>query len=238
MELVLCEVADGEFGLKSLSPFCEKAHRALYFHGLEYSRRHGGRPSHHKQYNPAGQVPVLLVDGTPVPDSTAILIKLEELSEKTLLPADAATRSEAWMWEEFADSVIAQYIPPARWLDDRHWPLNKHSYSEGVPKPFKSFVENLVRKKVGEAYARRDVLKQGMDAAWAEFERHLDNLEDRAPATGFWMGDALSVADIGLFSCIQQLRIPTTPWHRDRINEHPVLVDWLDRVDAATSDTH
>ncbi|MDP6436495.1 MAG: glutathione S-transferase family protein [Gammaproteobacteria bacterium] len=238
MELILCEVADGEYGLRSLSPFCEKAHRALYFHGLEYTRKHGGRPSHHKQYNPSGQVPVLLIDGQPVPDSTAILIKLEELSDKTLLPATPAECGEAWAWEEFGDSVIGQYIPVARWLDERHWPLNKHYYSAGAPKLLKGFIENLVRKNVGKAYAKRDVLKQGMDAAWKEFERHLDNLEARAPATGFWMGDALTVADIGLFSCIQELRIPTTPWHRDRINEHATLAGWLDRVDAATADKY
>jgi glutathione S-transferase len=234
MKLELCELGDADYGLLSFSPFCEKAHRALLFHQLPYTRRHAKRPGEHKTLNPSGQVPVLLVDAEVVVDSTAIMLRLEDLSSHSLLPTDTRLRAEAWLLEDFADSVMAQYIPVARWLDDRHWLLNKHMYSEGVPKPLRSFVENLVRNRVAKAYAKRDVLKQGIDAAWSEFQRQLDNLEARAPASDFWLGGALTVGDISLFAALQELRIPLTPWHRDQIEQRQALTDWLNRVDRST----
>src|SRR3954468_18330191 len=76
-ELVLCELADtGIAGVESFSPFCLKAHRALKVAGLPYTRRHGFGPRAFRQYNPTGQVPVLLVDGEPVADSTEILRRI------------------------------------------------------------------------------------------------------------------------------------------------------------------
>jgi glutathione S-transferase len=237
MKLELCELGDGDYGLQSFSPFCEKIHRALRFHRLPYTRKYAGRPSEHKALNPSGQVPVLLINGQPLADSTAILLRLEELSTRTLLPADPQLRADAWMLEDFADSVMAQYIPVARWLDERHWPLNRHVYSEGVPKPLKRFVENMVRGRVAKAYAKRDVMKQGIDTAWVEFQRQLDNLNKRAPAREFWLGEMLSVGDIGLFAALQELRIPLTPWHMEEINKRRTLAAWLDRVAAATVDS-
>jgi len=234
MKLELCELGDADYGLLSFSPFCEKVHRALQFYQLPYTRRHANRPGEHTALNPAGQVPVLLIDTEVVADSTAIVLRLEGLSPHSLLPMDARLRAEAWLLEDFADSVMAQYIPVARWLDERHWPLNKHVYSEGVPKPLRSFVENLVRNRVAKAYAKRDVLKQGIDAAWCEFQRQLDNLDARAPANNFWLGETLTVGDISLFAALQELRIPLTPWHRDQIEQRQTLADWLDRVDTST----
>jgi glutathione S-transferase len=69
--LTLCELSDaGPWGLESFSPFCLKAHRALRLAGLRYERRHGAQPASHRAMNPLAQVPVLLVDGRPVADST------------------------------------------------------------------------------------------------------------------------------------------------------------------------
>ena len=80
-KLVLCELADAsEYGVESWSPFCLKAHRALRAAGLSYTRRHGRMPGEFVKENPLGQVPVLLVDGEPVADSTRILRRIEEIA--------------------------------------------------------------------------------------------------------------------------------------------------------------
>ena len=92
MELILCEVGDPEVpGLESLSPFCIKVHRALRHLGMPYERRHGRGPGDFSDLNPVGQVPVLIVDGEPVSDSTTILQRI-----------GVAGPAEAWLWEEFA----------------------------------------------------------------------------------------------------------------------------------------
>ena len=95
IRLELCELGPDAHGLESISPFCLKVHRALKFHGLSYRRRHAMRPSEHKHLSRTGQVPVLIIDGKPVGDSTAIIEALEDLSSKSLVPADLQQRTEA-----------------------------------------------------------------------------------------------------------------------------------------------
>jgi glutathione S-transferase len=82
--LTLCELTDpGLPGMESYSPFCLKTHRALRFARLAYERRFGHAPAQFKRWNPTGQVPVLLVDGEPVSDSTRILQRIDALTARS-----------------------------------------------------------------------------------------------------------------------------------------------------------
>src|SRR5580658_4268222 len=99
--LVLCELADASaHGLESFSPFCLKAHRALRAAGLPYERRHGQQPRSFLKENPLGQVPILLVDGEPVADSTRIVRRIERIAGR-LGGEDgemnAKEEAEAWL---------------------------------------------------------------------------------------------------------------------------------------------
>src|SRR4051812_19056252 len=108
-ELVLCELGEtGIAGVESFSPFCLKAHRALKAAGLPYTRRHGSRPAAFRNYNRAEQVPVLLVDGEPVADSTEILRRIVALR-----PGALAAEPEAWLWEELADTALYGFVVAA-----------------------------------------------------------------------------------------------------------------------------
>ncbi|HEX9102828.1 MAG TPA: glutathione S-transferase N-terminal domain-containing protein, partial [Polyangia bacterium] len=128
-QLVLCELADtGLPGFESFSPFCLKTHRALAIARLPYTRRHGARPDPFRRYNPARQVPVLLVDGEPVADSTEILRRIVALR-----PGALAADPEAWLWEELADTALYGFVVASRWADDRNWPLTRAAYFAGMP---------------------------------------------------------------------------------------------------------
>ena len=120
--LVLCELTDPAVdGLESYSPFCLKVHRALRAAGLSYERRHEANPGAFRALNPTGQVPVLLVDGEPVFDSTRILARIETLAIVPLSrSSDVAARAEAWLWEELADTSLNGFLVAARWADDRN----------------------------------------------------------------------------------------------------------------------
>ena len=72
--LILCELSKSTLtGIETYSPFCLKVHRALRHAGLTYNSRHEDQPSAYAALNPRKQVPVLLVDGVPVFDSSEIL---------------------------------------------------------------------------------------------------------------------------------------------------------------------
>jgi glutathione S-transferase len=229
-ELVLCELADtGIAGVESFSPFCLKAHRALRAAGLPYTRRHGFGPRAFRKYNATGQVPVLLVDGEAVADSTEILRRI-----LALRPGALAADGDAWLWEEFADTAINGFVVAARWADDANWPVTRDAYFAKMPSVIRAIVPGRLRKHVVANLVARDVWRAGADRCWARFEALLDQLDARAPERGWWCGRALSVADVALFGQLHSLRTPLTASQRAALARRTRLSAWLDRVHEET----
>jgi glutathione S-transferase len=233
--LVLCELADASAdGIESYSPFCLKAHRALRAAGLPYERRHGRMPREFVRENPRGQVPVLLVDGEPVADSTQILHRIEALAGPLGGETDPRTRAEAWLWEELADTSLNGFLVAARWADDRNWPAVRQAYFGQAPWFVRALIAPRIRETVVKVLVARDVWRAGAEACWDRFLTTLGDLEARAPQSGFWMGERLTVADVALFGQLQSFRTPLTQWQSHAIGQKGALRGWLDRVDAAT----
>ena len=234
--LTLCEIADASaFGVESFSPYCLKAHRALKLAGLPYVRRHGARPDAHRALNFTGQVPVLLVGERAVADSTEILREVARLAPGVLdRGLDARARAEASLWEELADTSLNGFLVAARWADDDNWPLVRGAYFAAMPAPVRAVVPSLLRRGVVKNLVARDVWRAGPDACWRRYEALLDALDARAPADGFWMGPAVTSADVALFAQLHGLRNRYTARQGAMIAARPRLTAWLDRVDAAT----
>ncbi len=229
-ELVLCELGDtGLAEFESFSPFCLKAHRALKAAGLVYRRRHGAQPASFAWHNPARQVPVLLVDGNPVADSTEILRWI-----LALRPGALAAVAEAWLWEELADTALYGFVVAARWADDRNWPRTRAAYFAKMPSLLRAFVPDRIRKRVLTNLHARDVWRAGAERCWARLEALLDQLDARAPERGWWCGGSLSVADVALFAQLHSLRTPLTPPQAAAVAQRKRLSAWLDRVHEET----
>ncbi len=227
--LVLCEVADASAtaGIESFSPFCLKVHRALRLAGLPYERRHGARPDSWRAHNPTGQVPVLLVDGRPVRDSTEILRWL--VAEGRL-----AATPESWLWEELADTSLNGFVVASRWADADNWPRTKESFFGSMPAPLKLLIPGLIRRGVLRSLVARDVWRAGPEACWARLDALLDALDARAPAAGTgWVGP-WTVADVALFGQLRSLDTPLTPRQAEALRARRNLSAWIDGVDAAT----
>ena len=234
MNLQLCEFGPDVMGLDSLSPFCFKVLRALKFHGLPFTRLHSSRPGAFKKYNETGQVPVLLVDGEATPDSTMILKVLETLSARSLLPESQELQAEAWLCEEFADTVLFPFTLAARWADDDNWPVcRKYTFGD-LPPLLNRLVPYLARRGLQQRLSGEEIFRHGPEACWQLFNDHLGHLNTRSPAAGFWLGDELTVADISLFAQLQSFRTIMTKAQMEYINNHTRLAAWLDRVEEAT----
>jgi glutathione S-transferase len=235
--LELCELADASaFGLSSLSPFCLKVHCALHVAGLPYARRHGKMPSAHRAVNPAAQVPVLLVDGAPIADSTRILAWIDERTQAFSRGLSATARGEAWLWEDYADTALNAFLVAARWADDRNWSLVREAYFGAAPLPVRVLVAPLVRRSVVRGLAR-DVWRTGPAACWERFGETLDRLDARAPVEGGWVGGGTSVADVAIFAQLHELRTRLTGPQAAAIAERRTLSAYLDRVGALAGGT-
>ena len=234
-DLVLCELQDtGLPELESWSPFCLKVHRALRAAGLRYRRRTAARPDAWRHLNPTGQVPVLLVDGDAVCDSTRILARIEGLGGRSLLPSDPIARAESLLWEELADTALNGFLVAARWADADNWPRTREAYFAAMPRPVRAIVPAILRRRVVRTLVARDVWRRGATDCWSRFETLLDALEARAPAQGFWVGPRVGVADVALFAQLHGLRSALTEAQGRAVGSRTRLAAWLDRVDQST----
>ena len=235
--LVLCELGKTDIpGLESYSPFCLKVHRALALAKLTYASRHASNPAAYAKLNPAKQVPVLLVDGEPIADSSRIVAKLAELAPGALERGlDVRAHGEAFLWEEFADTVLSGFVVAARWADDDNWAAVSRAYFEGMPWPVRKLVVPRLRARVVGTLRARDVTTHGMAECWARFERTLDALEARAPSReSFWLGTDPTFADVSLFAQLRSLATPLTPRQKASIEARARLSAYVARVDSAT----
>lgn len=232
--LILCEVAETQIdGLESFSPFCLKVHRALKVLGLPYERRLSNNPAAHKKHNPTGQVPVLLMGEEAIPDSSAILRRLESLRPGLLsLDEDRALQGEMWLWEEFADTVLSSYLVAARWADETNWPISCQTFFSAMPGPMRLIVPPVIRRGVVKRLIARDVWRAGPAACWKNFELILDDLDARVATRRYWVGSRLSFADLAIFAQLHSLRTPLTVAQWELVKARKSLSAYLDRIDA------
>lgn len=233
--LVLCELPAANLPrLESHSSECLKAHRALQLCGFPYERLHGARPDAFKHLNPAGQVPVLLIEGKPLADSTSIVSRIDALADGVLTAGlSNRERAEAYLWEEMADTVLTGFVEAARWLDEDNWPRVRAAFFGHLPFVLRVVLPFLVRRRVRKALYARDFIRPNLAACWQRFEETLDRLELRAPARGFWLGDRPSRADVAIFAPLWALRTELTPHQARSLAARRNLSRWLLRVDAA-----
>jgi glutathione S-transferase len=93
-----------------LSPFTRKTRVALAEKGLAYEHdpmAPFGVSAEYKRKHPLGKIPLLEVDGRPLPDSSAICAYLEKLQPTpALYPSEPFEYARAIWFEELADSAV------------------------------------------------------------------------------------------------------------------------------------
>jgi glutathione S-transferase len=99
-----------------LSPFVRKTRVALAEKGLAYEHDPMvpfGLSAEYKKKHPLARIPLLEVDGRPIPDSSAICAYLEKLQpQPALYPSDPFDYARAIWFEEFADGGLVNVSTP------------------------------------------------------------------------------------------------------------------------------
>jgi len=169
------------------SPWAERVRWALNYKGVPYEKQNyqpGVDEEAVKKLTGQAQVPVLLVNGTVIPDSTAILNWLEEYKpQPALIPAADKDRAQVMMWEELMDGVLG---PQARMLIIGHFLRSsepelqqggryfaqKYQYSSYAEEHAKVTIERILtilkhaldgcQYLVGDVFTRADVTAASM----------------------------------------------------------------------------
>jgi len=183
------------------SHFNEKVRWALDWKGIAHVRR-SLLPGFHvpRVLWMTGQrsLPVLVLDGETIHDSTCIIERLEDVRpEPALYPADAADRRRALALEDFFDEQVGPHVRRALF----HELLPETEFAAAA---FTVGCGPHTRRLYRALFpALRVVLKADMriDAAGAARSREkvlaaLDRLEAELQPSGYLVGDRFSVADL------------------------------------------
>jgi glutathione S-transferase len=99
-----------------LSPFVRKVRAALAEKGLAYEHDPMvpfGVPAEYRKKHPLGKVPLLEVDGRPLPDSSVICFYLERIQpQPALYPSEPFEQARALWLEEFSDAALMPAVGP------------------------------------------------------------------------------------------------------------------------------
>jgi glutathione S-transferase len=163
-----------------LSPFVRKVLLALDIKGIPYENIPvfpGDSSPAFRAMSPLGKIPVLQHDDFTTPDSSVICRYLERVfPEKPIYPDDPKLEARALWVEEYADTKAIENC--AGLFQQRFL----------FPKMMKTPTDQAVVD---------NILTHGMPPV-------LDYLESIAPESGYFVGGALSIADIAVTTCFLQ----------------------------------
>jgi glutathione S-transferase len=163
-----------------LSPFVRKVLLTLEIKGIDYENivvLPGDSTPQFRAMSPLGKIPVLQHDDFCVADTSVICRYLERVSPTpSIYPADPKLEARASWVEEYADTKV---IENCGGLFQQRFLFPK-----------------MMGKATDEAIVD-DILTHGMPPM-------LDYLDSIAPESGYFVGGALSIADISVVTCFLQ----------------------------------
>lgn len=196
-----------------VSPFVRKLLGFLGEKGIEFEVKGvgiGDPDPGFRAASPLGKMPAIDDDGYLLADSSAIIHYVEaKYPEPALIPADPELRGRTIWWDEFGDTVFA--------------------VCSG-----KMFFNRIVAPKF---LGREGDLAAAAAAEAEELPKLLDYLESAIPASGFLVGDRLTLADIAVASplmnfrhcgaCVDAATHPKVAAWSEAILSRPSMAPWI-----------
>ena len=175
----------------TVSPFVRKVLAFAAEAGVEVEHRTIGLNSDDPEFvraSPFRKIPALLDGDFPLADSSAIAHYLDALRpEAGLIPSEARARGRTVWWDEWADTIL---------------------FGCGA----KMFFNRVVAPRF---LGREGDLDVADKAEQEELPPLLDYLEREIPASGFLVGDRLTLADIAVaspFANLDYMAVDVTRW--------------------------
>jgi glutathione S-transferase len=218
----------------TLSPPCGKVQMALRFKGLGYEILNLSGPWQAKRYNPRKRVPVLLIDGAPIVDSTDILTELDQrYPEPRLAPRVPRDAMWAKILEDWADEVLYFYCVYLRWcVPENVARMRRHGFA-ALPAMTRWLIAPIAIRIVQSRARKQGVGVKDEATVRRELDECLTTIEEML-AIGPWLaGPDPSRADLAVCALLDQLGVDQlTPDVARAIESRPVLRAWADRVHA------
>jgi glutathione S-transferase len=220
------------------TPFAIKVARVLQYKRLPFRVEEVGwleRSERLPALSQSGKLPIVEYDGRRIEDSTTIAHFLEERHpEPRLVPADAYARARMHVMEDWSDEALYfQGLYANLRLGGR---TTISFLIDRLPDDVANHFEAMLVAYLDQMLHHQGVGRYPPDKVTADLARSLDALEAIVARDGFAAGPALTLADVALFAQIERyFASGTHPGLEREIDSRRALVDWFQRVDAATA---
>ena len=202
--------------------------RALALKGLSFELREPETPDDYRRWSPeTGLLPLIDFDGERVPDSTAILLRLDELyPEPPLLSPEPRTRAAQLNLEHWVDESFFFY-----WL---RWQRLQEERPDlpPPPPPTPRGVRGWLRRR--RAKETNDKPSEGLRIQQA-IGKHLVDLDRMLAERPFFYANRLSMADLAVYAMLRSLASDSIPGGATQLRSRPRLLAFMERVAKATS---
>ena len=218
------------------TPFTEKVRRALLYKGLDFELVEPTTAEDYKRWSPkTGQLPVLDLHGEHVPDSTDILLRLDQVyPEPALLSLDPTVAAQQRQLEEWADESFLWYFMKYR----------RQSMGEDVAAPPPLAGEDAAppTARKGSSGLRRFAAWLRAGGTWErphtallrELALRLDDLANFLGTRPFYYAEQLSMADLAVYSMLVYLREDRIPGASLLLAARPTLIALLERIERVS----
>jgi glutathione S-transferase len=214
------------------SPFTEKIVLGLGLKKLEFTLIEPERFEDYRRFSPTtGKLPAIDIDGERIPDSTAILLRLDELyPEPPLVSEDPR--------------VAEKQLALVHWVDETFlWYWDRWVRRPGHPAPEGPFVmlagESLAEaERRGQAEAPRDPHAERSAETRRLVEELSHRVADLARLLGprpFFYADRVGIADLAAYAMLKSLAEDSVTGTRRHLERQPTLLAFLRRVEQETS---
>jgi glutathione S-transferase len=213
-------------------PFTEKVRLALRYKGLDFELTEPSGPEDYRRWNPeTGLLPVLDLDGEMIPDSTAILFRLEEeFPDPPLLSPDLRISGQQRQLEDWADENLLFFFN--RWVHVRDASGNDGLTDDGAPR--KIWVQ--LGRRIGAWLRAGGTWERPETGVLRSISDRLDDLLRFLGTRPFFYSDRVSMADLGVYAMLHSLDAGMIPGSQQIVMSRPPLVEFMRRVEAATGD--
>jgi glutathione S-transferase len=214
-------------------PFTEKVRRALLYKGLEFDLMEPSSPEDYRRWNPkSGLLPVLEIDGEIYPDSTEILLKLDEIfPDPPLLSSDARISGQQKQLEDWTDENLLWYFN--KWLRSKEASENAPAAETGTDRLIRRYTwlrRFLAWLRAGGTWERPETaVLRGIGA-------RLDDLIGILGARPFFYANRVSMADLGVYAMLYSMSLETIPGSKKLLTDRVPLIEFMHRVELATGD--
>ncbi len=218
-----------------LSPFVEKAYRALCYKGLDFEWIDLGSPLELRKLNPVtSKMPVAFFDGERVYDSTLILRRAEELqAEPPYYAADAETAANQRRLEDWSDESLYWMTMALRWTP-KNASATANQILATLPGLLRPVVRPLVSRQIGGTTRAQGFGRLPEDVLLYELGLALDDLTTSLGGRAFFWGEHPGAADFAMYGQLHMLTSGPTPEAEALIADRAVLADFAKRVEGAS----